>query len=92
MILPYDSQISRQHASLSVKSGAWYIEDLGSRNGTYVDKQKIETPTRLEHGEMFRVGRTWLELVAQHQAPAVEAPRIELVSGPLPEVPPPRHG
>ncbi len=62
VILPYDSQISRQHASLTIKGGTWYVEDLHSRNGTYVDKQKIETPTPVKHGEMFRVGRTWLRL------------------------------
>src|SRR5713101_6114652 len=67
VILPYDSQISRQHASLSIKNGTWYVEDLHSRNGTYVDKQKIETPTPVKNGEMFRVGRTWLRL--KHRGP-----------------------
>ena len=62
VILPYDSQISRQHASLSLKNGMWFVEDLHSRNGTYVGKRRIDAPAPLEPGEMFRVGRTWLRL------------------------------
>jgi pSer/pThr/pTyr-binding forkhead associated (FHA) protein len=65
IILPYDSQISRQHASLIYKDGVWYVLDLSSRNGTYVGKQKIDSLVALEPGGMFRVGRTWLRLKQQ---------------------------
>ncbi len=63
IVLPYDSQISRQHARLFSKDGKWFVQDLGSRNGTYVNKLKIEAITPLEPGQMFRVGRTWLRLM-----------------------------
>ncbi|MEP7287733.1 MAG: FHA domain-containing protein [Chloroflexota bacterium] len=62
VILPYDSQVSRQHARLTFKEGQWSVQDMGSRNGTYVGKQKIDSITPLEPGQMFRVGRTWLRL------------------------------
>ena len=62
VILPYDSQVSRQHSSLTFKEGRWHVQDLGSRNGTYVGKQKIDGLVALEPGQMFRVGRTWLRL------------------------------
>ena len=65
VILPYDSQVSRQHASLHHKEGTWYVLDLTSRNGTYVGKQKIDSLVALEPGQMFRVGRTWLRLKQQ---------------------------
>ncbi len=63
VVLPYDSQISRQHARLFKKDGKWYVQDLDSRNGTYIGKQKITAAIPLESGQMFRVGRTWLRLL-----------------------------
>jgi pSer/pThr/pTyr-binding forkhead associated (FHA) protein len=60
--LPYDSQVSREHVRLFFDGDKWFIQDLGSRNGTYVGKQKIDAITPLNPGEMFRVGRTWLRV------------------------------
>lgn len=62
VILPYDSQISRQHARLFLKDDQWCLQDLGSRNGTYLGKQKIEGVASIVPGQMFRIGRTWLRL------------------------------
>ena len=62
VVLPYDSQISRQHARLFQKDNQWCLQDLGSRNGTYVGKQKIEGVASIVLGQMFRIGRTWLRL------------------------------
>ena len=62
VILPYDSQVSRQHTRLIFKDGKWYVQDLDSRNGTYVGGQRIDHLTALEPGQMFRLGRTWLRL------------------------------
>jgi pSer/pThr/pTyr-binding forkhead associated (FHA) protein len=63
IILPYDSQISRQHARLFRKDGKWYVQDLDSRNGTFIGKSKIEAASPLETGQLFRIGRTWLRLL-----------------------------
>lgn len=60
VILPYDSQISRQHAMILQKDGLWYLADLKSRNGTYLGKRKISDATLLQPDQMFRVGRTWM--------------------------------
>src|SRR5262245_24650635 len=65
VVLQYDSQVSRQHASLHNNEGKWYVLDLSSRNGTYVGKQKIDGLVALEPGQMFRVGRTWMRLKSQ---------------------------
>lgn len=63
VVLAYDSQVSRQHASLSSAEGQWYLQDLNSKNGTYIGKDKVgQAPVLLEPGQMFRVGRTWLRL------------------------------
>lgn len=62
VVLPYDSQISRAHARLTVAQAQWYLEDLGSKNGTFIGHVKVQGKTRLEPGQMFRMGRTWLRL------------------------------
>lgn len=38
----FDPLISRRHARIFHEEGVWYIEDLGSRNGTHVDENRIE--------------------------------------------------
>jgi pSer/pThr/pTyr-binding forkhead associated (FHA) protein len=64
VVLPYDSQVSRQHARVFMQDGNWYVQDLESRNGTYVGKQKIDAIMGIEMGQMFRVGRTWIKLAS----------------------------
>jgi predicted component of type VI protein secretion system len=62
VVLPYDSQISRTHARLTYTDGVWYVEDMGSKNGTYVGKHKVEHRIMIESGHMFRMGRTWIRV------------------------------
>jgi predicted component of type VI protein secretion system len=62
VILPYDSQVSRAHARLSGHNGQWELEDLGSKNGTFIGHVRVVGKMRLEPGQMFRIGRTWLRL------------------------------
>jgi pSer/pThr/pTyr-binding forkhead associated (FHA) protein len=64
VMLPHDSQVSRQHARLFYSEGQWHLQDLGSRNGTWIGKQKIDGVAPIEAGQMFRMGRTWLRLQA----------------------------
>jgi pSer/pThr/pTyr-binding forkhead associated (FHA) protein len=64
VMLPYDSQISRNHARLYFHDGGWRVQDMGSKNGTYLGKQKIEQSVPVKVGQMFRLGRTWLRLQA----------------------------
>lgn len=54
-----DDYASTQHAAFSQGvDGVWFVEDLLSTNGTYVNGQHIEEPTRLEVGDEVRIGRT----------------------------------
>jgi pSer/pThr/pTyr-binding forkhead associated (FHA) protein len=48
--------ISRRHCSIVRENATWVASDLGSRNGTYVNDQKIEAPTPLSVGDELRVG------------------------------------
>jgi FHA domain len=42
-----DPLISRQHAALDLRDAIWWVEDLGSRNGTFVDGERLESATPL---------------------------------------------
>ena len=47
---------SRHHARIFYKDGGWYVEDLGSTNGTYRNRVKIEAPEKIEKGDSIRCG------------------------------------
>ena len=52
-----DSFASSQHALLSLRSGRWWLEDCGSRNGTTLNGQVLEAPTVVSAGDLIGVGR-----------------------------------
>jgi DNA-binding winged helix-turn-helix (wHTH) protein len=49
--------VSRSHALVVVAGDTATLEDLGSKNGTYLRGRRIERPTRLAHGDEIRIGR-----------------------------------
>jgi pSer/pThr/pTyr-binding forkhead associated (FHA) protein len=57
-----DSEVSREHAQLTVDNGDVYITDLDSSNGTYVDGQIIEKTTKLLLGSQIRLGNSLIVL------------------------------
>jgi hypothetical protein len=57
-----DDYASARHARLVPRSGQWFIEDLGSTNGTYLDRAKVDGPTPVPIGVPIRIGRTSIEL------------------------------
>jgi Inner membrane component of T3SS, cytoplasmic domain len=57
-----DDYASLRHARLVPRSGQWFVEDLGSTNGTYLDRSKVTAPTPVPLGVPIRIGRTSLEL------------------------------
>ena len=57
-----DDYASARHARLVPRDGQWLVEDLGSTNGTYLDRAKVTTPTPVPVGVPIRIGRTSLEL------------------------------
>jgi predicted component of type VI protein secretion system len=62
--LAFDSQVSRLHAELIYQDDQFWLEDLDSRNGTFVDNERVEARIGIDPGTIFRVGRTWLRLDA----------------------------
>ncbi len=51
-----DAEISRKHARLSLQTGAYTIEDLGSTNGTSVNSARLYGPTALRSGDIIQLG------------------------------------
>ena len=57
-----DDYASSRHARLFPQDGQWIVEDLGSTNGTHLDRQKVTQPTPVPPGVPIRIGKTVLEL------------------------------
>ncbi len=57
-----DDYASSRHARIYESEGAWVVEDLGSTNGTWIDRTRLTTPTVLPVGAPLRVGRTTLQI------------------------------
>jgi pSer/pThr/pTyr-binding forkhead associated (FHA) protein len=57
-----DDYASTRHARLIPRGGQWLVEDVGSTNGTYLDRAKVTGPTPVPLGAVVRIGRTSLEL------------------------------
>ena len=60
-----DVTVSRRHAVLIQRDGEISIEDLGSLNGTFVNRRRIESPTRLESGDEVQIGKYRLSFITK---------------------------
>ncbi len=56
-----DEFASNFHARVYALQGRYYVEDLGSTNGTYVNGRRINYPIELRAGDRIKVGRTLME-------------------------------
>ena len=59
-----DVTVSREHASLVRRGGDWYLDDAGSLNGTYVNRQRVDSH-RLADGDELQVGKFKLTFLAR---------------------------
>ena len=57
-----DDLVSRRHARVTPQGGGIVVEDLASRNGTFVNGNELHAPTTLRPGDRLLVGVTLLEL------------------------------
>jgi hypothetical protein len=57
-----DDYVSTRHARIAASGDQWFVEDLGSTNGTYVGSVRITQPTTITLGTQVRIGKTILEL------------------------------
>jgi diguanylate cyclase (GGDEF)-like protein/PAS domain S-box-containing protein len=57
-----DRWVSRNHAEIQLlDNDSYYLVDLGSGNGSFVNGQRVMLPVRLEHGDLLTIGRTEIE-------------------------------
>ena len=57
-----DDFASGRHARIFERDGQWFVEDLGSTNGTFLGSQRLSAPAPVEVGSVLRVGKTVVEL------------------------------
>ena len=75
IVLP-DDTVSRQHARILRRDDGYYLEDLQSRNGTFVNGRRVTSPARLRDGDTLRlydVTATFNEGIAASERPAVRS-------------------
>jgi len=54
------NSVSRRHARIVLSDGTATLEDLGSRNGTYLGRRRVALPTRLSNGDQIKMGEARL--------------------------------
>ena len=57
-----DTYVSEQHARVYRSDDGWVIADMGSTNGTYLNKSKLLAPTPLQPGDQVGIGKTVVEV------------------------------
>jgi signal transduction histidine kinase len=62
-----DESVSRRHAELTPDGGQWWLRDLASTNGTFLNDQRIDSRTPVIPGDRIRCGDTVLAMVHEHE-------------------------
>jgi len=72
-----DLSVSRKHAKITYKQGAYWLSDLGSMGGTWIDGTKLAAPRRVATGQTIDIGLCRLTVIsaeAAEEAPAARGP------------------
>jgi pSer/pThr/pTyr-binding forkhead associated (FHA) protein len=62
LVLADDSYVSQVHARMFQRDTKTFVEDLGSKNGTFVNDERVNVPTRVRKGDRIRFGQTVVEV------------------------------
>lgn len=57
-----DTYVSQVHARIFSRGDSYFIEDLGSTNGTYLNRKRVGGATELQRGDRVKIGKTVLEM------------------------------
>src|SRR3954470_3738882 len=79
-----DASVSRRHAQLIRRGDAWYVADIGSRNGTTLNGQAVTREVRLSDGDILELGeaRLTIQLGSPHAADGPAAPPASVLPAP----------
>jgi pSer/pThr/pTyr-binding forkhead associated (FHA) protein/NADPH-dependent 2,4-dienoyl-CoA reductase/sulfur reductase-like enzyme len=78
-----DPEVSAQHAQIRREADGFFVEDLQSSNGTFLNGAKLSAPARLASGALIKVGKTQLEFMM-----GTPKENLHMTSVGLPEAPP----
>jgi len=56
-----DTYVSQLHARIFTKDGQWFVEDLGSTNGTYLNTKRVTSPLAVKRGDQIKIGAVVME-------------------------------
>lgn len=73
---PASDLVSREHSAIEIKDGNVTITDLKSRNGTFVNGEKIAGTVTLTSGDSVRIGRLQFEMIIDHVQAGAKKPKI----------------
>lgn len=79
---PEDIGLSRQHLSLRQRDGEWLVEDLGSKNGTYLNGSRVNGPQRMGAGD--KVTASAVVITCEDHEPALRTVVFESPSAQIP--------
>ncbi len=74
---PSSDLVSREHCEILVGDGVVRISDLKSRNGTYVNGLKLDSPHDASSGDSLRVGRLQFEVIVDHALAGQKKPKVK---------------
>ncbi len=74
---PQSDLVSRAHCSVLVADGKVVLRDLGSRNGTFLNDERLEGEQQVTIGDRFRVGRLQFEFQIDHAVAGSKKPKVE---------------
>jgi len=57
-----DTRVSANHSIIECNGGIWFLADMGSRNGSYVNKERVAQKKALFDGDRILIGKTLLEM------------------------------
>ena len=69
-----DKTLSREHTQVYAQGNRYFVRDLGSKNGTYLNNQLLRLPTQLKHGDRIRVGSASFMILWDPEDVAAESP------------------
>ncbi len=70
--LQHDESVSNMHARIFRKEDNWWVEDLQSTNGTFLNEEPIVTPTIIVAGDQITCGKTTIEITMNNNPPPTE--------------------
>lgn len=77
---PNSDLISRRHCSIRIAGSTVTVEDLGSRNGTFINGQKLAGPYEAKSGDILRVGQLQFEMGIDVTEPSLKRPKVDNVA------------